>query len=93
MSALNIRDIPESDLGVLKLRANRNRRSLNGELLYIINWVSSFGESFELPERPSSSNQKDRILRLFGKWQDTRSTKEIIAEVEGSRTKGREVSL
>ena len=93
MSALNIRDIPECDVEVLKRRASRNRRSLNGEMLYIINWVSSLGESFELPERPASPNQKDTILRLFGKWKDSRTTDEIIHDIESSRTKGREIRL
>jgi len=91
--SLTIRDLPEAEISVLKSRAARNNRSLNGEILYILGYVSSFGAAYEFPERPTSASQQERILSLFGKWKDSRSEKEIIADVEKSRSFGREVAL
>jgi len=91
--SLTIRDLPEADLSVLKSRANRNHRSLNGEILYVLGYVSSFGATYEFPARPADRSQQDRILSLFGKWKDSRSEGEIIADIEKSRSLGREVSL
>jgi len=91
--SLTIRDLPEADLSVLKSRASRNHRSLNGEILYVLGYVSSFGEAYEFPARPTSKSQQERVLSLFGKWKDSRSEGEIIADIEKSRSRGREVSL
>ena len=61
-----------------------------------------------LPEKPtfgsarpdgkplSAAERKKRAARLFslaGSWVDSRSTEEIIADIVGSRTMGREVEL
>jgi len=91
--SLTIRDLPESDISVLKSRAARNHRSLNGEILSILAYVSSFGDAYEFPACPASSSQQERVLALFGKWKDSRSEKAIIAEIEQSRSLGREVAL
>jgi hypothetical protein len=47
---------------------------------------------------PSSSNdpverQKAAILDAAGGWRDTRSEREIVADIESHRTKGRKVAL
>ena len=35
----------------------------------------------------------DRLRSLFGSWADSRSADEIVADIVGSRTMGREVAL
>lgn len=97
MSALTIRELPEGTLRTLKARAARNHRSLNGEILYIFDYIASFGEHFSFtitrPENPDVARQRDAVFALAGQWKDSRTDDEIIADIEGSRTFGREVEL
>jgi len=91
--SLTVRDLPEYAMEVLKSRANRNHRSLNGEILYILDYVSAFGPEYDFPARPAAVSQQEKVLGLFGKWKDSRSDAEISADIEGARSLGREVSL
>ena len=97
MASLTVRDLPERTVSTLKHRAVRNHRSLNGEILSIFSYVASFGDAFEFPIHPKASSardqRKDMILELAGKWEDSRPIAATIADVEGSRTFGREVAL
>ena len=97
MSALTIRDLPEKTVRTLKARAAYNHRSLNGEILYLFDYIASFGERFSFtisrPENPEASRRRDAVLELAGQWKDDRSDEEILRDIEGSRTFGREVEL
>ena len=97
MSALTIRDLPEKTVRTLKARAAYNHRSLNGEILYLFDYIASFGERFSFtisrPEDPEVTRRRDAVLALAGQWKDARSDEEIIRDLEGSRTFGREVEL
>ena len=37
--------------------------------------------------------KRDEIMKFAGCWKDDRTTEEIIKDIEGHRTKGREVNL
>ena len=37
--------------------------------------------------------KRDEIMKFAGCWKDDRTTEEIIRDIEGHRTKGREVNL
>jgi plasmid stability protein len=83
-------------LSKLRSRAACNHRSLNGEILAIIDIMLSGN----VPAWATSSvhddpveRQKAAILNSAGGWVDTRSEKEIIADIESHRTKGRKVEL
>ena len=39
------------------------------------------------------AKQKEAFRAVFGKWRDSRSTDEIVSEIEGARTPGRKVEL
>ena len=97
MSALTIRDIPEKTVRTLKARAAYNHRSLNGEILYVFDYIASFGDRFSFtisrPENPDAARRRDAVLELAGQWKDDRSDEEILRDIEGSRTFGREVEL
>ena len=116
MPALTVRNIPEATLARLRTRAARGHRSLNGEILAIIEEASGGGPAegpvwmppVPLPKKPtfgvarpdgkplSGTERKrraDRLFSLAGSWIDSRSTEEIIADIVGSRTMGREVEL
>ena len=47
-------------------------------------------ESISPAER---KRRQEKLESLFGSWVDSRSTEEIIADIVGSRTMGREVDL
>ena len=94
---LTVRDLPERTLSILKDRARSNRRSLNGEILYIFDWVVEHGFSDAIPTAgmidPAVARQKAACEHLIGSWDDDRSAEEIIANITSNRTMGREVSL
>ncbi len=87
MSALTIREIPEETVRTLKARAAYNHRSLNGEILYLFDYIASFGDRFSFtisrPENPDVTRRRDAVLALAGKWKDDRSDEEIINDIEG----------
>ena len=97
MACLTIRDLPNRTISSLKSRANYNHRSLNGEILYLFDYIASFGDRFEFtmtaPVDPEVEHQKDVILKLAGQWEDDRSYEEMVADIQNSRTVGREVEL
>ena len=97
MSALTIRELPEKTIRTLKARAAYNHRSLNGEILYLFDYIVSFGERFSFtvsrPEDPSVAHRRDVVLALAGQWKDARSDEEILHDIESARTFGREVKL
>ena len=97
MASLTVRDLPEETMSTLRIRAVRNHRSLNGEILHIFATVAAFGDAFVFPVRPgpasSECSQRDAVIALAGKWEDDRSLEETIADIESARTPGREVAL
>jgi len=96
-SALTIRELPEETMRTLKARASYNHRSLNGEILYLFDYIASFGAKFSFtisrPEDPSVTSRRDAVLALAGQWKDDRSDEEIMQDIESTRTFGREVDL
>ena len=108
MPALTIRNIPERTLERLRTRAARGHRSLNGEILALFEEAAGevpegpvYMPPVPLPPKPTfgtvpAGERKKRLEKLFslaGTWIDERSTEEIIADIVGSRTMGREVNL
>lgn len=93
---LTVRDLPERTLATLKSRARSNHRSLNGEILFIFDWVAEHGVSDPIPNSgeidPVVARQKAAVEQLIGTWEDERSANEIIADISSHRTFGREVS-
>ena len=93
MASLTIRDLPDRTLASLKTRADMNRRSLNGEMLYVLDYVVSGRSEFDMIRENRIAKQKEAFRAVFGKWRDSRSTDEIVSEIEGARTPGRKVEL
>ena len=96
MATLTIRDVSDETLESLKTQASRNRRSLNGEMLYIIDFAVSKHDEIDMEaiRRERIRKQREALDACFGAWKsDPRSTAEIIADIEGARTPGREVNL
>ena len=93
---LTIRDIPVDVLNKLRFLSKTERRSLNSEVLILL----EFGLKNYICEKLTQNRtiiSKETQLKLwsdlFGKWEDERETKEIIKEIYEKRTKGRDVEL
>ena len=97
MSCLTVRDLPPKTLSSLKTRAKSNHRSLNGEILFIFEWVADHGMKTLPPVAgmldPVVARQKSEMESLIGTWGDKSPAGEIINDIYAARTLGREVVL
>ncbi len=96
MASLTVRDIPGDILARIKLLSERERRSLNKQFLVIVEaGLMTHTAALERDPQsgPSASLQVALWRDIAGKWEDERSTAEIVADIRGSRTLGREVRL
>ena len=97
MSCLTVRDLSPKTLSSLKTRAKSNHRSLNGEILFIFEWVVDHGMKIPPPVEgmmdPIVARQKNEMESLIGTWGDKRTTEEISNDIYAARTLGREVVL
>lgn len=97
MSCLTVRDLPPRTLSSLKTRAKSNHRSLNGEILFIFEWIADNGMKTPPPIEgmmdPVVARQKSAMDSLIGTCGDKRRMNEIIDDIYAKRTLGREVSL
>ena len=95
MANITIRNIPQSVFDKLRLISKREKRSLNNEILHILELgLSRLEDEREKPGAPLNKEAQIAIWReLSGKWADKRSAKAIIKEIYETRTPGREVEL
>jgi len=95
MKNLTIRNISEDLLEKIKSLARTGRRSMNNEILIVLERGASmeFDQQI-LGKNPVSKNTQISIWEeIGGKWEDSRSTEEIIKDIVRKRSKGREVNL
>lgn len=92
MANLTLRNIPDEMLAKLRTLSEIERRSLNNEILVILEKGLQAEES-NLERYISSNTQLSLLTDICGKWEDSRSTKKVIEDVYSSRSKGRKVNL
>lgn len=92
---ITIRNIPEEVIEKIRTISKMQRRSLNNEILVVLErGVQEEENHYYNSERSVSKNiQLEIWKKLGGKWQDKRSTDEIIHDIYNSRTLGREFQL
>ena len=95
MASITVRNIPEDVLERIRSLSSIERRSLNNEILVLLERGASieFEEKLHKRRYLSKSTQMEMWKRLMGTWQDTRSAEEIIEDIYSSRTIGRDVEL
>ena len=93
MVNLTIRNIPDNLIDKIKTLSKIERRSLNSEILVILEKGLTNVVINNNQKRISKDTQIDIWEELSGKWEDSRSTKEIIDDIMSSRSLGREVDL
>lgn len=96
MPSLTIRDIPAVQLRRIKAKAAETHRSLNGQILAMIDFYLGSPEASApaaVQTRSRKARQAEALRELAGTWEDSRTSEEIIRDIRDSRTTGREVSL
>ena len=95
MAGITIRNIPETILNKIRTRSTLEKRSINSELLVIIeNGLTSEAAGNKHISKKLSLEARLHIWKnLSGSWIDTRSTDTSISDITSSRTKGRFVEL
>ena len=90
---LTIRNIPENIIKKIRVLSESEKRSINSEILLII----EKGLSAEMRSSGKKSPGKETQVRLWkgisGRWKDERRTEDIISDIYSSRTRGRDFSL
>lgn len=96
MPSLTIRDLSEETMDRLRALSARERRSLNKEILVVMeDGLRAHVSSLERASAPGPAPDVQLALwrRLAGQWQDKRTTPEIVEDIRRHRTAGREVRL
>ena len=95
MASITVRNIPDDVLERIRALSSIDRRSLNNEILVLLerSAINEFEEKLLKRKYLSKSTQLEMWKRLVGTWEDTRSTQEIIDDIYATRTVGREVEL
>ena len=95
MANITIRNIPDSILEKIRTLSTIEKRSINNELLLIIE--AGLNEESERKTKNENIIPKESQIRiwekLMGKWEDDRSAKEIIEDIYTHRTPGRNIDL
>jgi plasmid stability protein len=95
MASITVRNIPDDMLEKIKTLSSIERRSLNSEILIILErgTYTEYEEKLHKRRYLSKSTQVEIWKQLMGTWEDTRSAKEIIDDIYSSRTTGRDIDL
>jgi hypothetical protein len=95
MASITIRNIPPEILERIRSLSSVERRSINSEILFLLERATytEYEEKLQKRKYLSKSSQLDIWRELAGSWQDSRSAKEIIEDIYAHRTTGRDVDL
>ncbi len=94
MPSITIRGLDEQVLERIRSLARVERRSMNGELLVLIDRALELDYGAQSQRAAVPKETQLRIWRsIAGWWEDDRSTERIIADIHEQRTLGRDVSL
>ncbi len=93
MANLTIRNLPENLLEKLRKQAKTEKRSLNNEILIVLEKCVDLYDADVKADTYSQDAQVELWKKLAGEWDDERSAKEISADIAAHRTTGRKVDL
>ena len=92
---LTIRNIPDNVINKIRTLSQMEDRSLNNEILFVLERgvQEKLQHSFDIKRNINKDNQIKIWMNLSHRWQDDRTTDEIISDIYNSRTLGREFQL
>lgn len=92
MATINLKNVPDHLLERLKSIASQERRSLNQQILHLLD--STLKGDADLRRLKSESERQTAVWReLLGQWRSQESVQEELGAIYGSRTAGRTVDL
>ena len=92
MATITLKNVPEDLLMRLRRMASEERRSLNQEILYLLD--SAQGAGGDRGRLKAEAERQTTAWRgLSGRWESRESVEEEIAKIYESRTAGREIDL
>ena len=95
MKSITVRNIPDELLNRLRTLSIIEKRSLNNEILIVLEKGLAKETEFKtnFKNHLSMETQIKIWQNLSGQWKDNRSTDEIIRDIVDSRSEGRSVDL
>jgi len=95
MSNITVRNIPQELLQKLRMLSTLGKRSLNNEILMVLEkGIVKESESVTYFKDHLSKDTQIKIWKnLCGRWEDSRSTSDIIDDIFDSRSEGRNIFL
>jgi plasmid stability protein len=95
MKSITVRNLPDEMLERLKMLSVLEKRSLNNEILIILEKGLAKESEIKInfKNHISMETQIKIWQNLSGQWKDNRSTDEIIGDIIDSRSEGRRVDL
>ncbi len=92
MATITLKNVPEDLLIRLRKMASTERRSLNLQILYLLD--SAEGPEERQQRLKAEAERQTGVWRhLSGRWQSQESVQEEIARIYATRTEGREIEL
>ena len=95
MATITVRNIPDSIFEKIKLLSDIDHRSLNSELVVVIENGARQLEDRQLGTGYAVDKETQLSIwsELSGQWKDAKSKSATIREIYDARTMGRKVSL
>ena len=95
MANLTVRNIPDELLNKIRLLSIIEKRSVNSEILMVLEkGLSKESDSVNYVRNQLSNDTQIKLWKnICGRWKDSRSTAEIISDIIGSRSQGRRIDL
>ena len=96
MNSITIRNIPDEVYEKVKTLAQTERRSINNEFVFLIEkGILNYFNHSKMNEGNNLSKEIQLQIwkEISGKWDDERSTEDIIHDIYSNRTNGRDVNL
>ena len=95
MANITVRNIPDELLNKIRILAVLEKRSLNSEILMVLEkGLSKESDSANYVKDHLSKDTQIKLWQnLSGRWKDSRTTAEIISDIIGSRSQGRRVDF
>jgi len=88
MASVTIKNVPEKLLGRLRRRARDERRSLNKQIIHLLEWSLEQGSGPD-DVRVDARRQVEAWRKLAGRWRSDLTAQEEIRSIRKARTPAR----
>lgn len=95
MANITVRNIPEEIIRKIRILSSKERRSLNNQILMVLE--AGLEKRMENDSKTQIRVDKEAQLniwdKLCGRWNDERTSAEIVDDIMEHRTEGRKVQI